>query len=465
MADTTFASGTTIASTWLNDVNDLVYHNTPVLAGTDPTSVSDQTSAVQAALNALPSRGGKVIVPRGVNFNLQSLTLRQYCELEYYMNDDLSRPNPSTTLGTNELVCLVAHSTYTGTGSPVNLGIVNEWRHTATFHPGIGIDVRDDVTGHDTYLGSGQSRTDPVRASYNIWKSQVNMWQTLMINYASYSQYSGIYTQSYRNTVVLDGVGSSSGGWTVPTVGTTITGKTSGAKGYVLSIAASSTTVLWISGKFQVGEKLTNVTDSTATVTTVTFSAALTQPLVQSLETGNWSVGLSPGNGAPSAFAVGGTIAVKPSMAFSQYIPYTVTNPGYLFTDATNANGYQIIYDCSVGAASRRIWLTNLAGTTKLGVMGATRAKTAFSHSALIDTSAINIASITNTATGKYTVTFTNAFTRADYAVCIGSGDVADFPKYKNVGVSSVEIWNYNSAGTLTNLVGQVSVVCVGGDI
>lgn len=67
MADTTFSPGTVIASTWLNDVNDLVYENIINVKnstyGATGNGVTDDTAALQAAITAGANK--YVFVPAG----------------------------------------------------------------------------------------------------------------------------------------------------------------------------------------------------------------------------------------------------------------------------------------------------------------------------------------------------------------------------------------------------------------
>lgn len=49
MADTEFVSGTTITSSWLNDVNDTIYSDKPVIPGTIRADLSDTSNALKGA--------------------------------------------------------------------------------------------------------------------------------------------------------------------------------------------------------------------------------------------------------------------------------------------------------------------------------------------------------------------------------------------------------------------------------
>lgn len=106
MADTTFTSGTVIASSWLNDVNDATYNGTAVFtpAGTGAVAstvqsklreivsikdfgavwdgVADDTTAIQAAINAVSAAGGGLVYfPSGTGISgtltLPSLVILQ----------------------------------------------------------------------------------------------------------------------------------------------------------------------------------------------------------------------------------------------------------------------------------------------------------------------------------------------------------------------------------------------------
>lgn len=83
MADTTFISGTTITSNWLNDANSLVYHGKDIsginiinvkdpIYGAVGDGVTDDTSSIQAAINS--AAGRKIYVPAGIYRITSNLT-------------------------------------------------------------------------------------------------------------------------------------------------------------------------------------------------------------------------------------------------------------------------------------------------------------------------------------------------------------------------------------------------------
>lgn len=433
--------------------------------------VTNNTTAVQAAVDALGANGGTVEVPRNAKFNLQSLTLPLRSNIYFWMDDDLSRPNPETTLATNERVLFMANAN--------GGGIVNEYRLTAAFHPGFGIDVRRDVAGHDARLGGGQVRVPtgaaPARVSYNIWDQQVGAWRIVYEMYGgtTYDDFSGVKTHNWRRTVTITGVGTGAGGWvSVPAVRRLVTGSVSGARGYFLSAAANSTTLLWLDGKFAVGDKLIDDNETTVNAASaVAFAIQDFPALAQDFERGYWSFGLPPG--VPrDQFAVGGRIASSRTRAASWYLGETVLDPGFVWLDsyetAPNPNGFQAIYDTSVAAALRRVYKRKYGETTNRAVIGSLSASGTIAHPTTLNAKSFGIISVTNPATGRYVLTFVNALASAEFQVSITSDDLTLADRDQRVtakGTASFEIRNYNAAGALANLVGSLDVKVHLGDI
>lgn len=428
---------------------------------------SDETTAVQAALFSLPPVGGLVKIMDGIKFNITKLTFPLRSNLEYRMDDELSRPSPGSALGAGERVQFSANGSYP---SNPHGGIVNEWRHSAAFHPGVVIDVRKDITGHDTSLNKvNQSRTDPVRASYLIQDNQTDVFTLQYRNYGSaYNKFSGIGMSAYRRTCKLEGIGSAE--WSsVPRENTLITGMTSGATGFLLSVDDSATTVLWVNGKFVAGEAVRDNDEMTrATITKATFSSTPMPSLSQDLQRGYWSVGLPPG-AAREVFAVGGKIATQKTRNMGQYREKMVNDPGYVWVDSfenPNVNGYEIVYGTATPAAYRRLTLRRYNDTADQANVGAVKAHTVFSNAASKSASSFNVKSIVHNGTGDYTISFSTNFVRPDYTVALTTGHPTDYAYVTAKTVSSVTIKVVHTGSTSPqDLQRELNVVCLGGDI
>ena len=315
---------------------------------------TNNTTAVQNALTALGANGGCVQVKRNTKFNLQTLTFPIRSNLEYWLDDDLSRPNPATTLGTNERVLLMANANAGG--------IVNEYRATAAFHPSFNLDLRRDVPGHDAYLGATQKRipdaSTPGRMSWNMFDQQVDTFRTVAEIYGgAYSNFTGVTSHSWRRTVTITNIGTGAGGFvSVPAVGVEVTGSVSGAKGWFVSATANTTTLLWNSGKFAVGDRLIDDNETTTNAATgVAFAVTPNQPMGTDLRKGSWSIGLPAGLG-DELLNLGGRLQVLPTRNFSQFVYKAITHPGLVLVDLVSdvpTNGFVLHYDTTAAAASR----------------------------------------------------------------------------------------------------------------
>jgi hypothetical protein len=426
---------------------------------------SNETSKVQLALDALPAEGGTVFVPSDVKFNLTQLTFPQRCNLQYYIDSDLSNPGTAGDLASGELVLFSSNSSYPTdpTGA-----VVNEWRFTAPFHPGVVVDVRKDVTGANQWLAPGQSLANPARASYNILDEQVNRWVTSYTDYANDNQFSGVYQYTFRTTVAISGVGSSN--WSVaPSVGARIY-QSNGAAGILLSQTSSSSTILWKAGLFAAGLPLQHGTSpvytSTANVSGTVVSTEPMPALAQDLKYGSFSIGLPPESPTGDLFAVGGRIVSTNTRTAGQYVAKTITEPGYGFLNSYEASpvkGRWII--CTSASDYRRLTVRNTAATTDIANVGACTAHALLTPAGGVSTTSFNIASVTKSATGVYDVLVTNAFARNDYAVTVTTGAALDYAYVPNKGLSGFTI-NVVETGTSTprDLTAAASFACFGGD-
>lgn len=433
--------------------------------GAVANGATNYTATVQSALDSLPSVGGLCQISDGIKFDIKGLTFPQRSNMSYRVDDDISSPAHASDLGAGERVLFSANSSYPSNPSG---GIVNEWRATASFHPGHIVDVRKDIGGHSSYLGPGQSLTNPVRASYNIHDEQIDSFRIVYQNYDTFSNFSGIYLHACRRVLTLTGIGTAA--WSsVPAENTVITGATSGAKGFLLSVESTATLVLWFSGEFIVGEALTDDNEtSSAVISNISFAIVPLQSLATDLKRGNWAVGLPPG-AARDLFAVAGKIGSQKTRNAGQYIDETINHPGYVWVDSyesTTPNGFEIIYNTTAAAASRRLTLRKYDDTNDQANIGACRAHTSFNDGAVKATSSFNVTSITKNTTGDYTVNFTTAFPRADFAVCLTTSDPNDYAYVyvRTVSVLRIRVVTPGST-TLKNLAGILDVVCFGGDI
>jgi hypothetical protein len=434
---------------------------------------TDNTAAVQAAINSLGPYGGLVVIPYGCKFNLASLTLPALVNLRYRVNDDLSVPGSASDIGSNELIEFSSNSSYPAdpTGA-----IVNEWRFTAPFHPGLVTDVRKDLTSAATWAAPGQSLTNPVRNSWNIADEQVGRFRVVYENYgaATASSFSGALIQGFRSRVRLNGIGTAA--WvSAPAVGTRITGTTSGATGYLVAIAAGYTDVEWFSGKFVTGETVSDDNETTtATITSAVFSTDGLIWMGQDLETGAWTLGDRPFGAGTEALNISGNVKLVPTRTGGTVSPKIVTKPTFVAgDDPEGASPFQLGIQFDPNHKNElfnrfkavRNDLTTFTGEyAPVGVMAS------FGYDTIVDTNAINVASITKTATGKYTVAFTNNLARIGYvpATAIDAFYMQSWwvgVAFRTVG--SCEIWVKNSAGAFADIPvgGFVALTIMGGDV
>lgn len=425
---------------------------------------TNNTAAVQLALDSLPTAGGLVEIPAGCRFNIKSLTFRQNCNMQYYANDDLSIPGPASDRGSGELVYFSANSSWPT--DPTG-GAVNEWRFTAAYHPGIITDVRKDVSGANAYLAPGQTLTEPVRSSWNIQDEQADGFTLLYKNFSSNSNFAGVSQNTYRRVITLNGVGTAN--WPIlPSVGNQVVGNTSSAAGFVISVGATSTVLLWFSGKFVAGETLhlaSPSSNSTSTVTSAVYTSESMPPLSQDFLRGGWSVALPP-QVVTDSFAVGGRIVSTPTRSAGQYTETVVTDPGYGFKSSyeTSIRGRYMVADSVNNYA--RIVLRNLTTTANIANVGACIGHGVFASGGGVSSSSFNINSVTKSATGIYDVVFLNPAARADYSVLITTGAALDYGFISNNTVNGFTV-NIVQTGTATakDATTGVSFACFGGDI
>lgn len=420
---------------------------------------SDQTAFVQKALNSLPSTGGTVIIENGVKFNLRNLVFPARSNMEYRVDDDLSIPGPEGDIGSGERVHFSANSSYPA--DPTG-GIVNEWRHTAAFHPAVITDVRKDVAGH-AYEGVGQSRTAVARNSWIMADEQyTSAWVQYVMTLAR-DLYNALNITTVRREVILNGIGTAAYA-PVPAVGDIITGVTSKAKGYVLNVSAARTTLMWLTGRFVAGEAVTYGTQTTtAVISSASFVGTPHQNLSQSLETGNWVVGLPPG-ATRELFAVGGKIAATRTRTMGQHVEHTVVDPAFVLVDnpeAASPQGFEATYDTTTLRLVARKYNT----TANVAHIGAATLHTVIDNAVVVDAGSFNVASVVKLGTGRYRITPIAPFSTARYAVSATASVPQEYPIVTNKTAGFFEIQVFTT-GTTTpvDATSPIDVMVMGGD-
>ena len=434
--------------------------------------MTNNTSAVQSAINSLGVYGGTVYIPDGAKFNLRSLTYPARFNLDYRQDDDLSQAQlPGPAFASSERVLFSSNSSYPA--DPTG-GVVNEWRFTGPFHPGMVVDVRKDLGANIApYLGPGQSVNEPVRASWNILDEQTGVFRVIYQNFRTFSSFSGLTMHGWKRVVRLNGIGTAQ--WTsVPPANTAVTGTTSGARGFVLTVAAGYTDLLWFSGDFVVGETVSdNNETTTATISSVAFSEDVNAWIGQSLATGAWTVGDRPVGVGTETWNVSGNVKVVPTRGGATNVPKSITNPGYVWGDnpeAGSPNQVGIIYPTSGTASLRRLQMVRQDLSTSTGAIVPISVMVNVVDSLIVDTNAVNVSTITKSATGKYIITFASNLSRA-YPVYTLSLD-GFFMQNWWAGVTfqavgSCQVWVKDNTGAFADIPASavVGLIGMGGDI
>lgn len=433
------------------------------------TSNVDNTSIIQVACNYIGSinsgnTGGTLYIPELIKFNLKNLTLPKKITIKYYGGSNLNIGS-SYLKNHNEIITLIANAD--------NDGIVNEEIIESNFHPAHIISVNKNINNHN-YIGAGQSLTNPARASYNLFDEGLDTFRIVYQRYNEKSALTGTYLHSWVNIITLSGITTASFVVT-PIVDDLIIGNTSGAIGLVKSINGSSLVVNWQSGKFVVGESVThnrgtvsspiNQTSNT-NISSVSSSLLPSNALTFNFKNGYSSFGLAP-ELAKSPLTVGGRIAIQRSETRGQHYPEDITNPSLLFIDTysnTTPSGIEIYLDTLSGLNRLEVKKTNSSVT--FGEVGAVKAHTSFSNSALKADTSYNVSSIVRNGTGDYTINFINPFPRADYQISLtNSSDPLDHTIMYVQTDTVLRVRNYQiGTSTLKDLGGLLHVIIVGGD-
>ncbi|RKF36183.1 hypothetical protein BCY89_27945 [Sphingobacterium siyangense] len=433
--------------------------------GAKSNQLTDNSNIIQKCINTLMSKGGNIHIPIGCYFYLDKLVFTIKVNLIFSKTDDRSRPSIVAS-GTNETVLFLANAN--------NGGIVNEYQLSAAFHPGHVVDVRDDITGQDNWLGVDQERENPSRASYNIRRQGVNKFRIVYQHSKDRSKIIGNGTtfQPWRSEVVLNGISQSSFINTIA-IGDMVTGNTSKGYGIIKSIETSSIAIVLEGFKFIVGESVViNGENSSTVITSQLISANIPLQAMSVDDTkGYWGFGTAPYENR-SLLSIAGELTVAPTRSAGQYIEDNLVNSTISFIPSvakdsySPSNGLSITMDNSRPQSSRRLTLTKRNSNGAIGHIGAVRAYGNLNTSTLVNTSSFNVSSIVRNSSGDFTVQFTTPFARADYIVALSSSNPMELPYVFTKTIASLRIRIANTgSSSLVDPTGAIGFICIGGDI
>ncbi len=265
-------------------------------ASTSNTSAQNST-AIQAAIDA-NTNGGHIRVPKGCEFNFKTLDLSaNEFDLLYTGKDEVDRDEGSPP-GTNETVHFSNNWKQDGGGTTD----VNEMRFESPHHSGFVINTRGELQKQ----GSAPYNS---KASVIYMENGYNQFQTGQNVYNDENKYFALQTWEVRQTL---GIGSNHFPST-PVVNQIVVGDTSGARGIILAVTATTLLVSWIRGTWQSGETVTanGTNQSTSSLPTVPTFTYNNKPFrfVASASGGN-GFNTTPDR-ATSSLHVGGTFTME----------------------------------------------------------------------------------------------------------------------------------------------------------
>lgn len=212
--------------------------------------------------------------------------------------------------------------------------------------------------------------------------------------------------------------------------------------------APATTYLMWTAGKFVTGEALSDNNETTTdTVSAIGTDSQRTARLSQGPKYGNWAVGLTDVDRVTDPLAVGGGLAITPTLPVAgQFRHRTIASPYLTFRNAYGSGsdtGLTIWVDHSLGAADRRLVWSSLGSTVKRGHIGAINFHANWSTSALTGTSSFGVDSLTRIGAGQFRVTQpAGVLVRADYTVVVGKSDPNDNPYFYAGSTSNFDIRN-----------------------
>lgn len=451
-ADTTGASGA-----WKRVVTENGEYHTLwwgcTTDGTDCSAKIQNALAVMAAENS--GRALLMVNDPGVKFDRTAIsTLPDRGEMWYQADDDARQNGFSATVSSETVKWLFK--------SNVD-GIVNETHIASAFNPAFVINLLKDAPGQDANLGTGQHRVPDAtgrdsRVTFMLADEWLARFQAIDTQYGGPTRniYSGTQLNAVLPRVTLS-VDATTG--LLSTVGTKISGLTSNAFGYVVSVDATHVVLDWHYGQFVVGEELYDFSTSARPVV-ASISMSLPQGQGQFFQK-SISWGGAPGTveGVGPDFGFFGRVLLSPSSNYGQTGNETVTHAAAVFANNPSGaptSGKQIVLD-----DNGRLILVDgtTAGTTPLGKVGGLVASVNFDHSATIAGN-LNFSSVAYSgSTGIYNCTASITLP-TNCHVQVTKTDPTDNPVAFSVSSSVIQIRNYSQTmpASAQNLAGHVYV-------
>lgn len=378
-----------------------------VVANRNDSDATQNTSIIQKSIAFIEDNylefGGVLSIPSGCRFNMGDLVFSKKQNIYYFLGDNRNQQsggfNPKDT---NELVQFIANAN--------NAGIVNEYIVQAPFNPGFRVSVAKNISGQDTYLGVGQDRLNPARATYVIDDEEEVVYINQWISYQDDNLFTGINQGVLLQRRELVGIGVDDF-VTTPSDGDIITSNSSSGRGIFLFGDNSSITVCWIGGRYTVGESVTKDNGSTQEISSELIgSINETRNSANALRWGRKYGEVSinhPPETTFGSYTVGGRSTVTATRSLGQIIRENIVDPVRSWVKSmedTIIEGKDLAYD----VANKILAIRDYRGSVNLGQVGAVTSYTNFNDSATPSISSYNISSITKNGTGDYTLTFTN---------------------------------------------------------
>jgi hypothetical protein len=417
----------------------------------------DHTYIIQDYLNRLDKQGGKITIPPNYKFNLKKLKFPQKIELEYFAGSNMDL-DAGYIKNTNEKVLFLANANEDG--------IVNEFRFSAAFHPGLIIDAKKEVGGQIPYLGKGQDMEDPVRASILIDDEGLTHFISQYQSYKDYNNpYSGVRMSMMYNEILLD-IKYDFKKIKIQ-AGDLISTSDNQAQGHVISLKGNVLAVQWLKGIFKENQTLIFQASKVpfATVSKVELKVSPMTALSLSKKTGFFGVGI-PNDNALYPFTVGGKIGIQGSRQHGQVMFKENSEPALVFSpsfEEKKLKGLELVLDGK--SEWNRLVTRDIDSQKDVAHISAVKSHTSFTASYLFPSRAsFNIEKIEKIAIGKFRVIFKNSFKTPDYQVFVSTNSSMEYGIYNNRAKESVEIHITKTGSVvLIDPIGEVSVLCIGG--